>query len=330
MLARDAADRDHRRSGLLRDRVAPLADVVEVDHRPGGRIDLLAVDREDGMPGVHEVDLLVPELLLGVLLDDLVARVRGRVGVDPEGRDAERLAHGLPDERAEHGNALDVLQPQDLHARESRTATSASVARGPIAPRFVQRAWVEGAPTSGSGSGAERRPLTDWPETLGRRLQTPPAAQVSHFGTSPAWSAGAGSLELLLPVDDGDPVRLEERVVTIAAQSPALVDQTLEDLLHPTARDCRCARASHLGERQTIAAEAAAYAAIDPATISLMRGVGPEVRSLLIGPPLPMLSLWRAATATGLVDGSRPVGGGQEKGRTDRGCRLEHEGSPTI
>src|SRR4051812_47384417 len=47
--AGDAADREHRRPRLLRDRVPLLADVVEVDERPCRRVHLLAVDGERRM-----------------------------------------------------------------------------------------------------------------------------------------------------------------------------------------------------------------------------------------------------------------------------------------
>ena len=90
-------------------------DVVEVDERPRRSVDLLAVDRERGVAGDDGIDLLVAELLLGVLLDDFVACVRRCVRVDSERGDAERLAHGLPDECPEDGDPLDLVQAENLH-----------------------------------------------------------------------------------------------------------------------------------------------------------------------------------------------------------------------
>ena len=73
-----AADREHRRPGLDRDRVSPHRRVADEDHRAVRRVDLLAVERERGLARDDDVGLLVPERLLGVLLDDVLAR-RSRV-----------------------------------------------------------------------------------------------------------------------------------------------------------------------------------------------------------------------------------------------------------
>jgi hypothetical protein len=60
----------------------------------------------------HDVDLLVPERLLGVLLDDLVAHVRRDVGIHPERADVERPAHGPPEQRPSNDrNRLDSVEP---------------------------------------------------------------------------------------------------------------------------------------------------------------------------------------------------------------------------
>ena len=47
-----------------------------------------------------------------------------RVGVDAEGRHAERLPDRLPDERPEDGDAVDLVEPERLHAASSRSASS--------------------------------------------------------------------------------------------------------------------------------------------------------------------------------------------------------------
>ena len=110
--AGDAADREHGRAGLDRDGVAPNLRVADEDDRALRRVDLLAVERERGVADDHDVRLLMPERLLGVLLDDVVAD-RGRgVGVDPEGVDAERPAQRLP-LHAGDGDRLDLGDPDD-------------------------------------------------------------------------------------------------------------------------------------------------------------------------------------------------------------------------
>src|SRR5450755_4273718 len=68
--------------------------IAHEDDRPGRRIDLLAVDREDRMSGHHGEELLVAVRLvllvvgLVMLFDHFVAGVSGR-GVDAERLDVE-------------------------------------------------------------------------------------------------------------------------------------------------------------------------------------------------------------------------------------------------
>ena len=109
--ARDAADREHRRPGLDRHRAPAHGRVADEDDRALRRVDLVAVERERGMADDHDVRLLVPERLLGVLLDDVVARGQRAVGVDPEGVDAERPAQRLP-VHAGDGDRLDLGDAQ--------------------------------------------------------------------------------------------------------------------------------------------------------------------------------------------------------------------------
>jgi hypothetical protein len=45
-----------------------------------------------------------------VLLDDLVACVRRRIGVHAEGLDAERASHGPPHQRVRDGDLVELLQ----------------------------------------------------------------------------------------------------------------------------------------------------------------------------------------------------------------------------
>jgi len=147
-----AADREHGGVRLLRNGRAALRGIVEIDERPCGRVDLLAVDGERRVPGHDRVDLLVPELRLGVVLDDLVTGVGGGVRVDPERGHAERLAHGLPDERAEDGDSFDLVEREPLHCDTSRSAsrTIGSIASAPStrSSRFSTPAQLRSAAAS--------------------------------------------------------------------------------------------------------------------------------------------------------------------------------------
>jgi hypothetical protein len=58
---------------LDRDGGAPHLRVADEDDGALRRVDLLAVERERGVADDHDVGLLVPERLLGVLLDDVLA-----------------------------------------------------------------------------------------------------------------------------------------------------------------------------------------------------------------------------------------------------------------
>jgi hypothetical protein len=61
-----------------------------VDERPGGRVDPVAVEVEDGVPLRHDEHLLVRAgVVLVVLVDDPVTRGTGRPGRDAERPDTE-------------------------------------------------------------------------------------------------------------------------------------------------------------------------------------------------------------------------------------------------
>ena len=60
----------------------------------------------------HDICLLMPERLLGVLLDDVIADRGSGVGVDPERVDAERATQRLP-LHAGDGDRLDLGDPDD-------------------------------------------------------------------------------------------------------------------------------------------------------------------------------------------------------------------------
>src|SRR5205085_702378 len=107
---------------------APLLWIVEEDASSDRRIDLFAVDSEDGASHDHDVQLLVlprTRARLVVLLDDEVARVR-RVGVDPERLDPERAPQRAPLQFVADRDpgGLDLLDARDLHALALRSASS--------------------------------------------------------------------------------------------------------------------------------------------------------------------------------------------------------------
>jgi hypothetical protein len=73
------------------------------------------VTRED------DVDFLVLEALLRVLLDDVLARFGGDVGIDPEGADVERAPDRAPEQRpADDGDRLDLVELDALPALAHR------------------------------------------------------------------------------------------------------------------------------------------------------------------------------------------------------------------
>jgi hypothetical protein len=113
---RRAADGERSRVRLGRDRTAPGCGIADEDDRSGPRVELLARDGEAGGAAEDDVDLLVmprgaAELV--VLLDQLIARVLGPVGVDAEGGDAQRPAQGLPLQLAEGRQRLDLVETDD-------------------------------------------------------------------------------------------------------------------------------------------------------------------------------------------------------------------------
>lgn len=69
-----------------------------------------------------------------------------------------------------------------------------------------------------------------------------------------------GAPELRLPVDDAQPVRLEQAVTVLSLVKPerlALTDELLEDLVNP-GRPRRAEAAAHAAARQSTASAAAA------------------------------------------------------------------------
>ena len=86
---------------------------------PFGASSVDAVERERRMARDDDVDLLMPERLLGVLLDHVIACRARAVRVDAERVDAERPAQRLP-EHAGSGDRLDLRQPQHRVGLELR------------------------------------------------------------------------------------------------------------------------------------------------------------------------------------------------------------------
>jgi hypothetical protein len=84
-----AADGEDGRAVLERDGGSLRRRLADEDEAAGADVVLLAAEREARAAGDDDVHLLVPERLLAVLLDDVLAPV-ARVAVDPEGADAER------------------------------------------------------------------------------------------------------------------------------------------------------------------------------------------------------------------------------------------------
>ncbi len=83
------------------------------DERPGRRVHPLPVELEHGASLQDEVELLVRvRLRLVVLVDDPVACVVARPGVDTESRDAEVVSDGSP-WLAPIGRLVDLFEVRD-------------------------------------------------------------------------------------------------------------------------------------------------------------------------------------------------------------------------
>src|SRR5581483_8211465 len=106
--------RDERRARLF-GKGRPLDARLGKDERAGGSVDLLAVELEARAARVDEVDLLLLVVLSGlvVLVDDPVARLAARPGVDPERLDAEVMPHRPPGSAAV-ADLLDLVEPCDF------------------------------------------------------------------------------------------------------------------------------------------------------------------------------------------------------------------------
>ena len=90
--------------------------ITDENNGPGRRLELVPGNGEQCGPVEDDVQLLVPPgtaAELVVLLDQLVARRLGPVGVDPERAYAERPPERLPLELAESGQRLDVGEADD-------------------------------------------------------------------------------------------------------------------------------------------------------------------------------------------------------------------------
>src|SRR5262249_45144247 len=89
-----------------------------------GRLDGVSVQREGRVARHDDVHLLVAELLLGVLLDDPVADLLGRVGVDPEGGDTEPASDRPPLQPFHDRNAVELVEARDAAGNVLRSASS--------------------------------------------------------------------------------------------------------------------------------------------------------------------------------------------------------------
>ena len=135
VLAGLAAEREHGRSRLLGAGEARDRRIAEEDGRAGGHVDLVAVEDERRAPGDDDVELLVAEPLLVVLLDDVLAGLRRRVGVDPERGDPEVLPERRPAQRPRARQRLHVGQARNLVSAHrlllSSLSTTGSISASP-------------------------------------------------------------------------------------------------------------------------------------------------------------------------------------------------------
>jgi hypothetical protein len=122
-LARLASDGEHRRARLRRARVPARGRVAEEDDRPRRCVERHAVELERRATREHDIDLLVPEALLRVALDDVVADALSGVGVHAERLDPECSADRPPTHPAGDRDRRDVRDaecaPPLLHALDA-------------------------------------------------------------------------------------------------------------------------------------------------------------------------------------------------------------------
>ena len=134
--------------------------VADEDHRAVRGIELLAVERERGLARDDDVGLLVPERLLGVLLDDVVAGAR-RVRVDAERVDAERPPDRLPAD-ARDRDRLDSSRGRLVQRHRARDTLmghpiTATRSRDCITRRVPTTVGGDGSRRAASGPGSRAR-----------------------------------------------------------------------------------------------------------------------------------------------------------------------------
>ena len=119
---RRTAEAEHRRPRLRRHRVPVRRRIGDEHVSPRRRVVGVAVDRECRPAGRDEVQLLVGEVrILGVRLDDVLARLAGGVGVAAERAHPERHPDRMPGQAPGAGNRLELVEVDDLRrARATR------------------------------------------------------------------------------------------------------------------------------------------------------------------------------------------------------------------
>ena len=113
------AECEHHRFRVDRDGAAFQSRVTHEHELSGVQLVLVAVDREDRAAAEHEVDLLVPELALGVGLDDRRTGLQGGVRVDPEGADVEATPDRTPHEAVRHLDSVELVDVRPAHRANS-------------------------------------------------------------------------------------------------------------------------------------------------------------------------------------------------------------------
>ena len=166
-----AADREHRRARLLRDRMPLLLRVVEVHDRPRRRVDLLAVDRERRVAAHDDVHLLVTDGSSVWSSTTSSPAFTAVYALMPNAVTPSGFRIGLHYERPEDGHAFDLVQLQDLHPYVSSVRSSSSRSRA------VRRARARTTPRAARARPSPRprddaRTTTGVPSSNARRSRS--------------------------------------------------------------------------------------------------------------------------------------------------------------
>src|SRR5439155_2850183 len=141
LFPRLAAERDHGRPGRLRRRAPHDGRIRHCDDSYGGSVDGLPVEREGGLTGHDEIELLLPARRLVMRTEQVASRLTRHIDVRSERREPEVVLERIPLRIAGlfYGDAGDVLEPADREARHGQSGEMSGTSRPSCSMRAFQR-----------------------------------------------------------------------------------------------------------------------------------------------------------------------------------------------